>query len=109
MDAYQVAAAFEANHARSLAMAAVVVTTTAARIKARAQTNAPVDTGFLRNSAQYRSSGLRGTVAFTADYAIYQELGTSRVPGRHFLGSAVEAEAPAFHAAIAQAVKTSWQ
>lgn len=68
----------------------------------------PVDTGFLRNSL---ASGLNGTFgppdsssyvltvagmdlgdvarfAWTAAYAIHQELGTSKFPGNHFVGAA---------------------
>lgn len=68
----------------------------------------PVDTGFLRNSL---ASGLNGAFgppdansytltvagmdlgdvarfAWTAEYAIHQELGTSKFPGNHFVGSA---------------------
>lgn len=68
----------------------------------------PVDTGFLRNSV---ASGLNGAFgpagpdsyeltiagmdlgdvarfAWTADYAIHQELGTSKMAGNHFVGSA---------------------
>lgn len=68
----------------------------------------PVDTGFLRNSL---ASGLNGAFgppdansytltvagmalgdiarfAWTADYALHQELGTSKFPGNHFVGAA---------------------
>jgi hypothetical protein len=68
----------------------------------------PVDTGFLRNSL---ASGLNGAFgqpdansytltvagmdlgdvarfAWTAKYAIHQELGTSKFPGNHFVGAA---------------------
>jgi len=75
----------------------------------------PVDTGFLRNSLV---SGLDGAFgppspdsyvgviagleigqvarfAYTAEYAIHQELGTSKMAGNHFMGTAA-AKWPAF-------------
>lgn len=80
----------------------------------------PVDTGFLRNSLV---SGLDGAFgppaadsytgviagmqigdvvkfAYTAEYAIHQELGTSKMQGNHFMGVAA-AKWPAFVAANA--------
>lgn len=80
----------------------------------------PVDTGFLLNSLV---SGLDGSFgppgadsytgviagmeigdvvrfAYTAEYAVHQELGTSRFAGNHFMGAAA-AKWPAFVAANA--------
>ena len=85
----------------------------------------PVDTGNLRNSL---ASGLNGTFgpagpesyeltiagmeigdvarfAWTAEYAIYQELGTSKMHGNHFVGSAA-AEWPSIVEANAARVKS---
>jgi hypothetical protein len=72
------------------------------------QANVPIDTGFLKNSL---ASGLNGSFgppgendylltiagmdlgdvarfAYTADYAIHQELGSQGRAGRHFMGTA---------------------
>jgi hypothetical protein len=84
----------------------------------------PVDTGFLRNSLV---SGLNGSFgapdensyilalsqldlgdvarfAWSAEYAIFQELGTSRHPGNHFVGGAA-AKWPQFVEANARRIK----
>jgi hypothetical protein len=84
----------------------------------------PVDTGFLRNSL---ASGLNGSFgapdensytltigqldlgdvarfAWTAEYAIFQELGTSSFAGNHFVGVAA-AKWPQFVEANARRIK----
>ena len=68
----------------------------------------PVDTGFLRNSLASSINGAFGApgpdsyeltiagmeigdvarFAWTAEYAMYQELGTSKMHGNHFVGAA---------------------
>jgi hypothetical protein len=44
-------------------------------------------TGELRDSIQYQVHGLEGAVGSDLDIAVYQELGTSRIPPRSFLVS----------------------
>jgi HK97 gp10 family phage protein len=45
-------------------------------------------TGELRDSIQYTVHGLEGAVGSDLDIAVYQEMGTSRMPPRSFLRSA---------------------
>jgi hypothetical protein len=50
-------------------------------------------TGELRDSIQYTVHGLEGAVGSDLDIAVYQELGTSRIPPRSFLvSSAISSE-----------------
>jgi hypothetical protein len=50
-------------------------------------------TGELRDSIQYQVHGLEGAVGSDLDIAVYQELGTSRIPPRSFLvSSAISSE-----------------
>ena len=55
-----------------------------------AQENAPVDTGFLRNSAYTEETQSGVEVGFTAEYAVYQEFGTETIPANGFFRKAVE-------------------
>jgi hypothetical protein len=50
-------------------------------------------TGELRDSIEYTVHGLQGCVGSDLDIAVYQELGTSRIPARSFLvSSAISSE-----------------
>lgn len=50
-------------------------------------------TGELRDSIEYKVSGNQGAVGSNLDIAVYQELGTSRIPPRSFLvSSAISSE-----------------
>lgn len=89
-------------------------------IQALAQTQAPVDTGFLRSSIYtitdagstyaggadalppVAASGddLTATVAVGASYGLYVEMGTTRMPARPYFTPAVEAVRPGFDAAL---------
>lgn len=66
--------------------AETAVAKTAHELLADAQSRAPIDTGNLRGSGYASADGrLTWRVGFTADYALYQELGTSRMRARPFL------------------------
>jgi len=54
-------------------------------------------TGALRDSIEYTVSGLEGAVGSNLDVAVYQELGTSRIPPRSFLVSAAIASEDRIH------------
>lgn len=77
-----------------------VVKKHALNIAANASKNAPVDTGFLKNTL---ADGVdiidsaHATISDGTDYGVYQELGTSKgVAAKHFLGGAAEREADSF-------------
>jgi HK97 gp10 family phage protein len=88
--------------------AGLAVSKAARDIQGRAQTKAPVDTGALRNSiqaAQVRPFAWRVTVG--AEYGIYQEFGTRRMPARPFFFPAVHEVEPSFIAALSNLVTRS--
>ena len=78
-------------------------------IQAVAASNAPVDTGALKNSIQAHESEQTDKNWIIQDgvsYGVHQELGTARgVPAKHFLGNACEKEADPFFKDIAEALK----
>jgi HK97 gp10 family phage protein len=55
-----------------------------------------LETGAMRASIEWSTShdGLEGHVGSNSDIAVYQELGTSRIPPRSFLAGALHHEAP---------------
>lgn len=61
-------------------------------VEAQAKLNAPVLTGFMRNSieAEEGEDPLSWLVSVYADYGIYVELGTSRAAAQPFLVPSVE-------------------
>ena len=62
-------------------------------------------TGELRDSIEYTVHGLEGAVGSDLDIAVYQELGTSRIPPRSFLvSSAISSEGKIHRMAGATAV-----
>lgn len=54
-------------------------------------------TGELRDSIQYQVHGLEGAVGSDSPIAVYQELGTSRIPPRSFLVSSAIASEDKIH------------
>lgn len=123
---------FDASELRTLAadlgnvpklagqLAKVAVKKTAKDIEKSAKATAPRDparppkdpsrrvTGNLRNSI--KTTDLRmvsqdspeAEVKATANYAVFQEMGTSRMPARPFMGPAADKHTPAFEAAMAE-------
>lgn len=75
-------------------------------IQARAQVNAPVDTGYLRSSisSEVQSTGgtIRGEVGPTANYGGYVENGTSTQRAQPYLRPATDAVVPGYEAALEQ-------
>lgn len=86
---------------------APVVKKHAFAIQGKAQQEAPVDTGALKNSIiAEEQSPTKWTVSDGVEYGVFQELGTSRgVTAKHFLGNAAETEADAFFSDVAGAMK----
>jgi phage gpG-like protein len=72
---------------------------------ARKMMNTPLlETGELRASIEWTSSGLEGAVGSNNDKAVWHELGTARIPPRSFLmGAAIEME-PQIHVLFKRAV-----
>lgn len=102
-------------------MAQIAVRKTAKDIQADARKRAPRDhlrppkdpsrpvTGNLRNSittSDLRTTGRSGNVSAevgpTAEYGLFQELGTATMPARPFLGPAADKHLPAFEQAMVQ-------
>ena len=104
-----------------------IVRTAAFNIQAGAQQNAPVDTGFLKNSIytvtssdsnysaggedskhqllpeiEHPTSSTEAAVAVGASYGVYQEFGWVHGAAQPYLTPAVEAERSAFLAALQQ-------
>lgn len=67
-----------------------ILAKTGADITRDAKSLAPVDTGNLKNSISMTGSGLQREVSPTAEYGIYQELGTSTQPAQPYLAPALE-------------------
>ena len=93
-----------AAQARAVPLVAAVVRKTAADVQATAQVNAPVDTGMLRASynTEHGGGGMHvwAEVKPAANYAIYVELGTSRMAPQPHLFPALDHHAPAFKQAV---------
>jgi hypothetical protein len=108
------AASLDAFADKTVAQMRAVMQESVQEVVATAQTpkaqggRMPVDTGFLRNSLASGVNGAFGApapesyeltiagmeigdvarFAWTANYAMYQELGTSKMHGNHFVGAA---------------------
>lgn len=68
---------------------------------------APHRTGALRNSISYAvdDSALEAYIGTNIPYAIYQELGTSRIAGKHFLQFGATAHAEGYKNLLEQYLK----
>jgi len=103
------AADLSAASGRAEALAETAVAKTAAELQGRAQSAAPVDTGYLRGSISSDIRGLEAEIGPTAHYGIYLEMGTSRMAPRPFLFPALDAVEPGFLAAMEQVIDGSLQ
>jgi phage gpG-like protein len=63
-----------------------------------------LETGAMRASIEWNSSGNEGHVGSNSDIAVYQELGTARIPPRPFLSGAANAMEEKIHKMAAKAV-----
>ena len=79
-----------------------VVRKYAARILSDARSRVPVQTGYLKNSGHLRfeDGGMSCTIAFSANYAAFVELGTSRRGPTPYLKPAFDLAVPAFKAEL---------
>lgn len=87
-------------------LAGKVVAKTAHDIEADAKQLAPVDTGFLRNSISTSISGSAAAVTAevgpTAEYGVYQELGTWKMAAQPYLGPAFDRHVDGFTKTLGQ-------
>ena len=63
-----------------------------------------LETGAMRASIEWNSSGNEGHVGSNSDIAVYQEFGTSKIPPRPFLAGAAMAMEPKIHGLFKRAV-----
>ena len=66
------------------------LTASALLVEGQAKALCPVDTGNLRNSITHEVEGNEARVGTNISYAIYQELGTSKMAAQPFLNPALE-------------------
>ena len=70
-----------------------IVQNTALRVETRAKEAAPVDTGYLKQHIQAEKTGmLSAEVDSTANYSIYLEMGTRKMPAQPFMRPAMKQE-----------------
>lgn len=103
----RLAASFQTASGQIGTEAASAVRVTALSVERDAKVFAPVDTGFLRNSIGHdfhdTDSAYEAEIGPTAEYAYFQEFGTSRMAPRAFLGPALDRNTPLFVEAMTQA------
>ena len=91
------------------ALASAAIRKTAHDIEADAKALCPVDTGFLKGSISTTISGdgrfgeMTAEIGPTAEYGIYQELGTSVMAAQPYLGPAFDRRAPLLERALGEA------
>lgn len=96
-EVFSLAATIGTNAPKVKRLAGVVVRKTAQDIAADAKAIAPVDTGNLKGSIGISAvNDLTQEVGPTAEYGIYLELGTSRMPAQPFMGPATDRRTPGF-------------
>jgi len=74
--------------------------------KGYAENDPLLRTGELRNSISHQTRGLEAAIGSDSDVAVYQELGTPKIPPRPFLGPAVEHNHEAIRKIVGGAVVT---
>ena len=76
-------------------------------IEGKAKQDAPVLTGFLKNSIQAEKADNypNWNIHDGTDYGIFQELGTRFIPGKFFLTGACESTADDYFDALKEAIK----
>lgn len=95
---------FDTSYGKKKMLMSAVVNKSAADVRGRAMANAPVDTGYLRSSIVSENVGdLEAEIGPTANYGGYVEEGTSRMSAQPYMSPALDAVAPAFAQAVAQA------
>lgn len=81
----------------------------ALNIAAVSASNAPVDTGLLKNTLAAgveTSDSLHATVSDDTEYGVFHELGTGKgISAKHFLGNACEKEADPFFDDVKEVLK----
>lgn len=82
--------------------ASLVVRRSAIALASHARANAAVDTGFMQSSIDtaFDSGGLAAIISPTAEYSVYVEYGTSRMPPQPFMSPALDAIEPSFISAM---------
>lgn len=83
------------KHEEVVEVAAKAMETTIAKTQARAQSNAPVRTGFLKSNidvepVEKKTDQVIGTVTSDADYSSYVEFGTFKMSAQPFMRPAVK-------------------
>ena len=102
------AAQLRTDSGRVGARASQALRKTTLDVQGTARVNAPVDTGFLRESIEVafmgdgRGSSMTSIVGVGANYGLFVELGTSKMGAQPYLFPAVDRHEPAFFAAMAQ-------
>jgi len=90
------------------ASGSAILRKTAFDIESTAKQLAPVDTGLLRSSISTDIGGdgrfgtMTAEIGPTAEYGIYQELGTSRMAAHPYLGPAYDQHIPRYESALAR-------
>jgi phage gpG-like protein len=64
-----------------------------------------LETGAMRDSIEWNASGNEGHVGSNSDIAVFQELGTSKIPPRSFLGAAAAQQEELIYKMAAKAVR----
>lgn len=103
-DLRSLAASFRTATGRLSRDARDLVKKTAADITADAKRLAPVDTGNLKSSITYETTGnayySEAEIGPTAEYGVFVELGTSRARAQPFMGPAADRYGPLFEEAM---------